>query len=75
MGHGEPLREVFGGFVRSAAVERHHRGGNAWRPQELGAPFVADRPHFNQVRAAANVFLEAMNGHVGVVSVMRTNGG
>ena len=66
MGQRQPFRKLFRGFVRSAAVKRHHGGGHAGRSQELRAPFVTDRPYFNQVRAAADIFLETMNGHVGM---------
>ena len=64
MGQRQPFRQLFGRFVWSDAVERHHGGGDSGRPQELGAPSVADRPYFDQVRAAANVFVETVNGHV-----------
>src|SRR6185503_12624548 len=60
----QPLRKKPRSFVWCCSVERHHRGGEAWRATKLRAPSVADGHDLDVVRTPANCFVEAKNCHV-----------
>jgi len=59
----EPLGELPGSFVWGGSVKRHHGGRDAGGAEQLGAPAIADEHDFDQVRAPADGFFKAMNGH------------
>ena len=73
MGEREPLRQLSCGLIGSRPVKRHHGRRDAWHPQQLGAPAVTDEHDLYEVRAPADGFFEAVNGH-GVISERRRNG-
>ena len=64
VGQGEPLGQLACCLAGRFPVEGHHRGRDAWRATQLGAPPVADRRDLYLVRTTANGFFEAMNRHV-----------
>ena len=63
MGEGEPLGQLSRGLIGSRPVKRHHGGRDAGGAEQLGTPAVADVHDLDEVRAPADGFFEAMNGH------------
>jgi hypothetical protein len=58
----EPLAQVPRRFVRSRAVERHHRGRYARRADDVRTPPVAsDSGDLDVIGAAVNEFVEVMH--------------
>jgi len=64
VGQCQPGGELAGGLVGRVPVEGHHGAGHAGAAQQLRAPAVADGPHFDEVRPAADGLFVAMNGHM-----------
>ena len=64
VGQRQPPGQQISCLVRCLAVERHHGGWTAVAALQLRAPPIADRRHFNRVRASADCLLEAMTFHV-----------
>jgi hypothetical protein len=61
VGAGEPIAQVGRRLVRRFAVEGHHRGGDAWYPDDTGAPTLfCDPYHLNEVTTAGNDSFKTM---------------
>ena len=55
MGEVEPVRQMYGRFVRRLAVEGHHRGRDTGHSLELRTPaLLLDPRHLDEVTAARN---------------------
>ncbi len=63
MREGKPLGQLSRRFIGGIPVERHHGRWDARRAQQLGTPAVGDEHYLYEVRAAADGFLEVVNGH------------
>jgi hypothetical protein len=63
MGEGQPVGQLSRGFIRGLPVKGHHGGRHTWRPEELGAPPIADGRNLDQIRAPADGFFETMCDH------------
>lgn len=59
----QPRAEIVRGFVRSAAIERHHRVGHAGNSDDAGAPAIrGDARDLDQVWSSTNGFFVTMDG-------------
>ena len=63
MRQGKPLRQLSRRFIGGVPVEGHHGRWDTWRTQQLCTPAVGDGHHLYEVRAPADGFFKAMNGH------------
>ena len=61
VGAVEPVRQVGGRLVGSDAVERHHRGGNSWKFQDVRPPpHFVDLRHLDEIVSAGDDSLETL---------------
>jgi hypothetical protein len=64
----QPVGEIGGGFVRGGAVERHHRGGNSWKFQDVRPPpHFVDLRHLDEIVSAGDDSLETLPHSVRLV--------
>ena len=68
MGKRQPIGQLSRRLIWSGPVKGHHGRRDPWRPHELGAPAVADGHDLYEVRAPADGFFEAMNGHSSILN-------
>ena len=77
----EPIGQLSRGLIWGLPIKRHHGGRETWRAEQLRAPTVADGHDLDEVRAPADGFFEAMNGHYvrylnrgGTAAILRLSG-
>ncbi len=74
MREGKPLRQLSCRFIGGMPVERHHGRWDARRTQQLCTPTGGDVHDLYEVRAPADGFFEAVNGHVAIFERRRDDG-